>query len=65
MLRADDYGARIAFVDYDGRAAFEDFRTNRPGSHKEEIDFVLKHGDKMVKGIESLRAFRESLRSSG
>ena len=26
MLRPDDYGARIAFVDYHGKKAFEDYK---------------------------------------
>ena len=40
MLRPDDYGARIAFVDYDGEAAFERYRAAPPKSAVAERRFV-------------------------
>ncbi|MEJ2716789.1 MAG: aminotransferase class I/II-fold pyridoxal phosphate-dependent enzyme, partial [Deltaproteobacteria bacterium] len=40
LLRPDDYGARLAFVDYDGKAAYERYKMNPPKSPAEEREFV-------------------------
>ena len=57
MLQPDNYGARIAFVDYDGRTAFEDYRDNPPLTKPDEIKFVEKHGAKMIQGIKALQEY--------
>ncbi len=57
MLRPEDYGARIAFVDYDGRQAFERYKKNPPKSKTAEIDFVRDNAPQMLKGIEYLKKY--------
>jgi aspartate aminotransferase len=57
MLEPDDYGARIAFVDYDGKKTFENYKQNAPKSSSDEIEFVKQNAPKMVKSTDSLRGW--------
>jgi aspartate aminotransferase len=57
LLDPDDYGARIAFVDYDGRQVFEDYRRMAPKGREEEEEFVRRNAPGMVRGVETLRTF--------
>lgn len=63
LLRPDDYGARIAFVDYDGKAAFENFRKDPPGTKSDEVEFVKQNAPGMYRGIEALKKYVEFIRS--
>ena len=63
MLRPDDYGARIAFVDYDGEAAFERYRAAPPKSEGDERRFVEENAPRMVRGVEKLRQYVADLRA--
>ncbi|MCD6223920.1 MAG: hypothetical protein J7K32_00090 [Deltaproteobacteria bacterium] len=62
MLRPDDYGARIAFVDYDGKKAFEDYKEKPPKSKVEEVEFVKNNAPQMIRGVEALKRYVEYLR---
>ncbi len=62
MLRPDDYGARIAFVDYKGKEAFENYKRNRPKTEQEEIEFVKTNAPNMIMGIEMLHQWVEHIR---
>jgi aspartate aminotransferase len=57
MLRADDYGARIAFVDYDGKQAYENFRESHSKTRSDEREFVKQNATRMVNGIGALRKY--------
>jgi len=46
MVRQDDFAARIAFVDYNGRAAFEKFKEKPPKTTSEEETFVMENAPK-------------------
>ncbi len=61
-LSTDNFGGRIAFVDYDGKAAYENYRKNPPKSEAEEIDFVKPNATKMVQGIEVLKEYVDYLK---
>ncbi len=63
MLSPDDYGARIAFVDYDGKKAFERYKSNPPKSKTDETEFVKENAPRMIKGIESLRNYIEFIKN--
>ena len=64
MLDPNDYGARIAFVDYDGKAAFDDYKNNSPKSESDEIEFVKRNSPMMVKSVESLKNWVNYIRSN-
>ena len=55
MLEPDDYGARIAFVDYDGRAAIINYNKTKPKTPSDEIEFVKQNAPRMVKSTDSLK----------
>ena len=57
LLDPDDFGARIAFVDYDGKAAFEDFKANPPENLSDEIKFVQKNAPRMVDAIGAMENY--------
>ncbi len=64
LLRPDDYGARIAFVDYDGGKAIELYKRNPPRGEAEEVEFVKENAPRMVEGIEALRGYVEFIKSN-
>jgi len=64
MLEPEDYGARIAFVDYNGKQAFDDYKNNTPKSESEEAEFVRKHSPMMVKSIDSLQNWVNFIKSN-
>ena len=64
MLDPDDYGARIAFVDYNGKQAFEDYKHNKPKSNSDELKFVKRNSPMMVKSTESLKKWVEYIKSN-
>jgi aspartate aminotransferase len=57
MLDPDDFGARIAFVDYDGKKAFDNFKENPPKSSSDELEFVRQNAPMMVKSADALRGW--------
>jgi len=61
-LEPDNYGARIAFVDYDGKKAFDDFKNNTPNSNSEEIEFIKRNAPLMVRSVDSLRRWVEFIK---
>ncbi|MGB2979753.1 MAG: aminotransferase class I/II-fold pyridoxal phosphate-dependent enzyme, partial [Candidatus Zixiibacteriota bacterium] len=56
-IEADDFGARVAFVDYDGKSAYENFRNNPPKTESGETEFVKQNAPRMVRGVEALRRY--------
>ena len=64
MLEPDNFGARIAFVDYDGKSTFNDYIKNTPKTLSDEIEFVKRNAPRMVRSTESLRKWIEYIQSS-
>ena len=62
MLRPDDYGARIAFVDYDGKEAFEKFKEKPPRTTSEEEAFVRDNAPRMIAGVEALKMYVDEIK---
>jgi aspartate aminotransferase len=59
MLEPDDFGARLAFVDYDGKKAFENYKKNPP---EDEEAFVKENMPRIHKSIEAFRKYVEWLK---
>ena len=57
MLKPDDYGARIAFVDYDGKYAFDNYKKNPPKTSSDEFEFVKQNAPMMVTALDALRGW--------
>jgi len=64
MLEPDDYGARIAFVDYDGKKTFVNYKQNPPKSSSDEIEFVKQNAPMMVKSTDSLRGWIDFIKQT-
>ncbi len=52
-----NFSARISFVDYDGKAAYQDYKTNPQENKAEEEKFLAKHGAHMLSGLNDLKEF--------
>lgn len=63
LLEPKDYGARIAFVDYDGKKTFDRFKSNPPKSSSEELQFVRENAPMMAKSVDSLREWVKSIKA--
>lgn len=63
MLEPDNYGARIAFVDYDGEQTLANFKQNPPQSESDEIKFVQQNAPKMIEGFDALEEYVRYIRS--
>jgi aspartate aminotransferase len=64
MLEPDNFGARIAFVDYDGKSTFDDYQDNTPKTSSDEIEFVKRNAPRMVRSTDSLRNWLKYIQSN-
>ena len=64
-IEPDDFGARIAFVDYDGKSAYQNFKTSPPKTKSEEIEFVKQNAPRMVRGIKALEDYIKFIKGEG
>ena len=51
----DNFAARIAFVDYNGKSKFKDYINNKPKTNLDKIEFIKRNAPLMVCFTESLR----------
>ena len=63
MLEPDNFGARIAFVDYDGKKTFDDYKNNKPQNASDELEFVLRNAPLMVSSVDSLKEWIKYIKS--
>jgi aspartate aminotransferase len=61
LLNQNDFGIRIAFVDYDGKQALRNYLQNPPKTKSDEIDFLEQNAPRMINAIESLQNYVEAL----
>ena len=64
MLEPENYGARIAFVDYDGKKTFDDYKNDKPQNTSDELEFVLRNAPLMVRSVDSLKEWIKYIRST-
>ena len=50
VLERTDFSARIAYVDYDGAKVFENYKNQRPKTHSERTEFVIRQCSKNSRG---------------
>lgn len=63
MLEPDNYGARVAFVDYDGKKTFDDYKNNLPQNESDELEFVKRNAPLMVRSVDSLKEWIKYIQS--
>lgn len=61
MLKPDNFGARIAFVDYNGKAAYDNFKKDPEKALGDEEGFVQQNAARMVRGVDMLKEYVNSL----
>lgn len=57
VLERTDFRARLAFVDYDGARALEDYAHSRPATASEREQFVRRNAPRLVDGIAMIGRF--------
>ncbi len=62
VLERTDFSARIAFVDYNGKKAMEDYINNPPKTSSDKIEFVKSNAPKIVDGIAMISRYLDDLK---
>jgi aspartate aminotransferase len=57
VLERNDYRARIAYVDYDGKKVFQNYKNKNPKTSSEKSAFVESNAPKVVSGIKMIERF--------
>jgi len=57
VLERNDYRARIAYVDYDGKEVFQNYKNKNPKTSSEKSAFVESNAPKIVSGIKMIERF--------
>jgi aspartate aminotransferase len=63
MLKPDNFGGRIAFVDYEGKVAFDDYKNNPPKTASEQEGFVKRNAPFMVEAVDALKSYVKYIKS--
>jgi len=64
MLESDNFGARVAFVDYDGKSTYDDYNNNKLNTLSDEIEFVKRNAPLMVCSTDSLKEWVKFIKSN-
>ena len=64
LLDPDNFGARIAFIDYNGKKTFDNYKTSRLRTHSDEDEFVKHNAPRMVRAVDMLRRYIQFLKSN-
>ena len=62
MLKPDNFGGRVAFVDYEGKDVYDDYKKNPPKSAADEEAFVNRNAPYMVEVIDVLERYVEYIK---
>lgn len=63
VLERNDFSARIAFVDYDGTKAMQNYISNPPKTESDRIEFVKNNAPRVIAGINMLKRYLEDLKN--
>ncbi len=63
VLERNDYRARIAYVDYDGKEVYKNYQNQKPKTHSEKLEFVEKNAPKIVSGINMIGRFFDDIKA--
>ena len=63
LLKPEDYGARIAFVDYNGKKTFDDYKKNTPKTKSDQIEFIQKNAPMMAMSVDALKGWINYIKS--
>ncbi len=63
LLERNDFSARLAFVDYDGEKAFENYILDPPKTNSDKKNFVKDNAPRVIAGIGMLKKYCEDLKN--
>lgn len=63
VLERNDFSARIAFIDYNGTKAIENYQNNPPKNLSEQTEFVKTNAPRVVNGIKMLEKYFDDLKN--
>ncbi|MDX1596419.1 MAG: pyridoxal phosphate-dependent aminotransferase, partial [Nitrosopumilaceae archaeon] len=61
VLERTDFSARMAFVDYDGKKAFDNYLNDKPKTSSEKLQFIQDNAPRVIAGIGMIEKFFLSL----
>ena len=64
LLDPDNFGARIAFVDYNGKKTFDNYKKSPPRSLSDEKEFVKYNAPRMTRAVDMLRRYVKFLKTN-
>ena len=62
VLERTDFSARIAFIDYNGAKAMENYVNNTPKTSSDKIEFVKNNAPKIVDGLTMINRYLDDLK---
>jgi aspartate aminotransferase len=62
VLERNDYRARIAYVDYNGKEIYQNYKNKNPKSPSEKLSFVESNAPKVVSGIKMIERFFDDIK---
>ena len=65
VLERTDFSARIAYVDYNGVAVYDNYQENPPKTPSERVEFVESNASKIVAGLKMIKRYFEDLKKKG
>ena len=63
LLSPDNFGARIAFVDYNGKQTFDDYKKSNPKTKSEKTDFAKRNAPRMFRSTEALKRWIDYIKN--
>ncbi|HET8719563.1 MAG TPA: pyridoxal phosphate-dependent aminotransferase [Candidatus Nitrosotenuis sp.] len=64
VLERTDFSTRIAYVDYDGQAAMQNYQTRKPKNQSERLEFVRKNAPRIVSGLDMIKKYLDDIKRS-
>ena len=61
-MERNDYRARIAYVDYNGKDVYEHYQNKTPKTNSEKIEFVEMYAPKVACGIKMIERFFDDVK---
>jgi len=62
VLERNDYRARIAYVDYNGKETYQNYKNQKPKTPSEKLAFVESNAPKVVAGIKMIKRFFDDVK---
>ena len=64
VLERIDFSTRLAYVDYDGQAAFQNYINRKPRNQSDRTEFVKTNAPRIVNGLEMMKRYLDEIKKS-